>query len=741
MQLVNSNLLISILLLISTTATWGADYEKGKISFLNGNYEDTIREITPLAEEGQPNAQHLLGQVFHRKGSLQNYQTSLKWHTKAAKQENKWSQEALGWMYRRGEGVSQDHGEAVTWFRLAAAQGLASAQASLGWHYAKGFGVLQDYKKALSWYQRAAEQENSYAQARLGKFHENGYGTEQDYKSAINWYTLAAQQGNKWAQASLGEMYRSGKGGNQDLTTAIKWLTLAAEQNEHSSQFSVGQIYRNGEGVSRNYKLALKWFTRSAQQENPWAQAALGLMYRNGEGVPQDHEEAIKWYSLAAENGDIHSQTAVGTIYFTGEGRISKSYREALIWFQKAADSNDAHAQWRMGRIYERGHGTDYNYTAAGQWYEQAANQDFVPAIVALGSLYERGMYRGDLRSNMAKARELYLRAAEKDDLKALHRLGQIYQQGIGVKQDFTMAIDYFGRAAAVDLKNARLTGDEYLQAEADFQAKRIRHNLRNVHYRKYSGVDFGDYHALIIGNNNYQKLPKLKTAVNDAQGIATLLSHRYGFHTKLLLDATRKETLDALYTYRSSLDENDNFLIYYAGHGTIDRNTSDGYWQGVEAEDDNPTNWIANSRIRNIIKSLPAKHVMLIADSCYAATVMRGAARKYSMKKSLTTLRRVIKLQTRVALASGGDEPVVDSVNGEMHSVFAAALLNILSDNDDVLYAASILPLLRKEVVYAASTVKVQQTPEYSSMKKLGDGGGDFIFVPKLFARVQKEK
>ncbi len=57
-----------------------------------------------------------------------------------------------------------------------------------------------------------------------------------------------------------------------------------------------------------------------------------------------------------------------------------------------------------------------------------------------------------------------------------------------------------------------------------------------------YAGIHFGAYHALVIGNNNYRELPKLKTAANDAKSVAKLLTDDYGFETKLLLDATRAD-------------------------------------------------------------------------------------------------------------------------------------------------------------------------------------------------------
>ena len=42
-------------------------------------------------------------------------------------------------------------------------------------------------------------------------------------------------------------------------------------------------------------------------------------------------------------------------------------------------------------------------------------------------------------------------------------------------------------------------------------------------------------YHALVIGNNDYQSIPKLKTAEADAKDVESVLEERYGFQTSLL--------------------------------------------------------------------------------------------------------------------------------------------------------------------------------------------------------------
>ena len=76
-------------------------------------------------------------------------------------------------------------------------------------------------------------------------------------------------------------------------------------------------------------------------------------------------------------------------------------------------------------------------------------------------------------------------------------------------------------------------------------------------------GLDFGRYHALVIGINEYKNLPKLETAVNDATAVADALRQRYGFEVTLLLNPGRSEVIRAMDKLRGELTERDNLLIY----------------------------------------------------------------------------------------------------------------------------------------------------------------------------------
>jgi len=129
--------------------------------------------------------------------------------------------------YERGAYVT-----ALRIFRQSADQGDANAQLYLGFMYGKGEAVTQDYKEAVKWYRKAADQGVDRAQYNLGVMYDNGQGVTQDYAAAVRWYRMAADQGYAGAQHSLGFMYNKGWGVTQDYVQAHMWYNLAATQGE-----------------------------------------------------------------------------------------------------------------------------------------------------------------------------------------------------------------------------------------------------------------------------------------------------------------------------------------------------------------------------------------------------------------------------------------------------------------------------------------------------------------------------
>ncbi|MGH8502243.1 MAG: caspase family protein [Gammaproteobacteria bacterium] len=246
--------------------------------------------------------------------------------------------------------------------------------------------------------------------------------------------------------------------------------------------------------------------------------------------------------------------------------------------------------------------------------------------------------------------------------------------------------------------------------------------------------IEFGKYHALIIGNNEYPNLPDLDTAVNDAKEADELLRTLYGFETTLLLNADRYAILSALNDLRGTLTENDNLLIYYAGHGELDQVNLQGYWLPVDAEPDSTANWISNIAVTELLNAMSAKHVLVIADSCYSGAMTRSSIARLQAGMSDETFYKwmsvMAKTRSRTVLTSGGEQPVLDAGGGE-HSVFARALFKVLRENSQVLEGYNIYRAIADEVQQVAAGFRIEQEPQYTPIRHAGHEAGEFLFVP----------
>lgn len=239
-----------------------------------------------------------------------------------------------------------------------------------------------------------------------------------------------------------------------------------------------------------------------------------------------------------------------------------------------------------------------------------------------------------------------------------------------------------------------------------------------------------GRYFALVIGNNHYPNLPlerQLKTAVNDAQEVAQLLRADYGFEIKLLTDAGREKIIDALNEYRSRSNPDDKLLIYYAGHGHFDDDTKKAYWIPADAKLSSPANWIIADDVTSGIKAIPARHILIVSDSCYSGTLTRATDFKLSTPAERERYLEKMRGGTaRLLMASGGNEPVADG-GGSGHSVFARALLDGLRGMSERVFTAE---ELFHEYVKERVAGKSDQTPEYNPLRNSGHEAGDFVFV-----------
>ncbi|GAB4420464.1 MAG: hypothetical protein OHK0039_34060 [Bacteroidia bacterium] len=162
-----------------------------------------------------------------------------------------------------------------------------------------------------------------------------------------------------------------------------------------------------------------------------------------------------------------------------------------------------------------------------------------------------------------------------------------------------------------------------------------------------------------------------------------------------------------------------DNLLIYFSGHGHYDPVIEEAYWVPVDAEYDAIDDYISYSFLTKIIKAIPARHCVLIVDSCYSGAVL--------VRDRDRQTERFERDPSRWLLASGRNEVVPDGVAGG-HSPFADKLLDILDRYaHEGLRMGTLVDKLTTAVSYNST-----QTPIGRQLYGVGDQGGEFIFHPR---------
>lgn len=460
---------------------------------------------------------------------------------------------------------------------------------------------------------------------------------------------------------------------------------------------------------------------------------------RGGEYVAYDranYKTALNVWMPQAEAGNAEAQVNVGEIFERGLGG-TPNYLAAKIWYEKAAEQGNKSAQFNLGTLYEQGLGVEKNMVVALNFYRQAWG---LPADdLMFESVYqeENTKLRNQLNKQLErKSRQITLLEKQVSSLQAQA------SKNNEAKQEVTEL-----NAMIADLKQ------EQQQVKIKQQTARLRQpsmngSLASTRVVKNESIDetlnkvamgdkeFGRYYALIIGNQDYYNIDDLLTPYNDIQRLGEVLETRYNFNVTRLNDSDNLAIMDAINNLNDILTEDDNLLIYYAGHGnriqTGDFET--GYWLPVNADaPPRDSLWIPNEFVTRHLARLDAKRVMVIADSCYAGLLSSAPGflmLSKNQKPSDDYVRYKLPRKSRLLLTSGGDFPVLDSGGGE-NSVFANALLEVLEQNKSLITAPEIYRSVRDKVSKDSKLAGFEQTPVYKVIKGAGHEMGDFFFVP----------
>jgi peptidoglycan/xylan/chitin deacetylase (PgdA/CDA1 family)/uncharacterized caspase-like protein len=282
--------------------------------------------------------------------------------------------------------------------------------------------------------------------------------------------------------------------------------------------------------------------------------------------------------------------------------------------------------------------------------------------------------------------------------------------------------------------------GDKFVTAASTVASARSSENTQTTQSANSDETKksyYQDSWAVIIGINDYQKWPKLRYCVNDANSVEQMLTGQYGFKKSNIIklldkDATRERIVWALGDQLSDpnrVKKDDRVFVFFAGHGATRKLPSGkdmGYLVPVDAEAEaSQAKAISMAQIQEFCELIPAKHLYFVMDSCYSGLALtRGGG---ASNKNANYLAEITRRTARQILTAGGaDQQVADNGPGG-HSIFTWTLLQGLQGLADTdgngAITASELGAYISPIVSSVS----HQTPAFGNLT--GSEGGEFVF------------
>jgi len=240
--------------------------------------------------------------------------------------------------------------------------------------------------------------------------------------------------------------------------------------------------------------------------------------------------------------------------------------------------------------------------------------------------------------------------------------------------------------------------------------------------------------HLLLIGIDDYKHWTKLHYPTKDCDQLFQVLKEHYGFQEQDLIQslyneqATADIIFDELYRLQEQDEEgnprlgpDDNLILYFSGHGHLDKSLDEGYWAPEDAPvpvKNRPSDLrklVSVSEVVKILSQVKAHHIVLIVDACFSGAFTRMAVEVMPGGDPNNPEEK----PSRWVLTAGRLEPVPDK------SEFAEALRQVLGENDRSRLSVQTLGTAVKDRVAESG----RHTPACISLVEQKYEGGEFFF------------
>lgn len=325
------------------------------------------------------------------------------------------------------------------------------------------------------------------------------------------------------------------------------------------------------------------------------------------------------------------------------------------------------------------------------------------------------------------------------------------YDGSTNVKYAMT-DVDYNFKPLDVSLENANLELafdpiQEQKQSVVSTTPKDLRNNSAVVEHNTVRAVGMSDVDdniptmseanertfAVVIGNEEYQKVANVPFAANDAKVFGEYCQKTLGLpsnNVRYYSNATYANLLSAvddIENISKAYNGDINVIFYYAGHGVPDEKTSKGYLLPTDADGRNMEVCYPLSRLYSELGSMGARTVVVFMDACFSGGQRGGGMLASARGVALKAKADKPKGNMVVFAAAKGDETAYPYTE-QGHGLFTYYLLKILQETKGKATLKQLEEYVTTNVRQQSVVVnKKAQTPSVMSSVSNGSNWGDW--------------
>ncbi|MCI1640289.1 MAG: caspase family protein [Bacteroidales bacterium] len=189
---------------------------------------------------------------------------------------------------------------------------------------------------------------------------------------------------------------------------------------------------------------------------------------------------------------------------------------------------------------------------------------------------------------------------------------------------------------------------------------------------------------AVIIGNENYQRVAKVAFAGNDAETFAAYCKKTLGLpanNVRIYKNATYGTMLSAVKDIQDiseAYNGDINIIFYYAGHGIPTEDTKEAYLLPVDADGSQPEVCYPLTRLYKNLEDSKAKSVIVFLDACFSGA-QRGDGMLASARGVTIKVKQDIPQGNMVVFSAARGDETAYPYNEKGHGLFTYFLLKEL--------------------------------------------------------------